>query len=211
VEAEVTSPAQFPDIWQWYTADRVTAEEAIWAEGQHYLYNISRVMELCREHSLRSVIEVGCGTGWVPAGLDPSIEYQGIDNNPHMLELARRKNLPSRIFMKMDARDIEGWALPCDLVCSFAFFKHFSFNDWPKILRNVLSLGNYGLFNQHVLPPDRPPVDVGEEWHSIWPTRDDVISAVSAAGHEILSWDNSHIDEGMQAPESYIVTRRITL
>jgi SAM-dependent methyltransferase len=198
--------ALFPDISEWYTPSRIDTEEKLWANGP-YKENARRVMFVLRRYNLNSVIEIGCGTGWIPSALDLSIHYLGMDANPHMLERARAKN-PSRNFIQQDARRLLPLVMS-DRVCSFAVLKHFSLVEWPDILHHILSVARYGLFTQHVLPDDRPAMDVGKEFHDVWPTRQQLLNAVSAAGHGIVSIDDySAIDIGVGAPEAYVTTRR---
>lgn len=199
----------FPDISQWYTPERVAVEEDVWATGEHYCENALRIYGACQVYGLRTLIEFGCGTGWIPKALDPSLIYvAGIDKNPHMLEYARKKN-PNVRFICADIRDLDVMVLSADLVCSFAVLKHFSLSEWPVILRKILSRGRYGLFNQHALPDDRAPFDAGTEWHSAWPQRCDILAAIAGAGHEVIAWDDSHVDPKVGAPEAYITTRRV--
>lgn len=198
-----------PDICEWYTEARVEAEEGIWTDGQHYLENARRIEEACRVYRLHTIIEAGCGTGWVPTALPTSLTYlAGVDKNPHMLARARAKS-PGIPFLKCDLRDLRASFLSADLVCCFAVLKHFSLEDWPGVLERILSVGQYGLFTQHVLSDGRPRVDLGIEWHNIWPTYSDIVAAIEEAGHEILEWDDTHIDAPVGAPEVYITTRRI--
>lgn len=201
-----------PDISKWYTPDRVAVEDAIWIEGQHYRENVQRIAEVCRSRHLRTVMEFGCGTGLVAANLPASVEYlMGIDDNYHMLERARERNSKLE-FIHADIRTLQGPAhgtLQADLVCSFAVLKHFSLSEWPAILRIILAHGTYALFNMHALPDDREPFDAGTEWHSAWPRRCDIVAAISAAGHKVIDWDDSHIDPLVGAPEAYITTRRV--
>lgn len=200
-----------PDISEWYTADRIAAEEAIWTQGAHYIENARRIKEACRVHGLHTIVEAGCGTGWVPTVLSPHLTYlAGIDRNPSMLAIAREKSPAiARRFHRYDLRYASSLPVFADLVCSFAVLKHFSLDDWPIVLREILSLGRYGLFNQHSLNDGRTAVDVGVEWHNIWPTYDDVVQAIESAGHEIIEWDDTHIDEGMGSAEVYITTKRV--
>jgi len=196
----------FPDISEWYTPERIAAEEPLWASGP-YKENAQRVVNVCQQYSLSSVIEAGCGTGWVPTALPDSIVYVGMDSNPYMLSRARDKN-PSRIFIRNDIRDLNPDFLSVDLVCSFAVLKHFSLNEWPDILRHILGIGQYGLFTQHVLLDDRPAMEVGTEFHHIWPTKPELLQAIDSAGHEVLDLDYSAMDHGIGSPEAYVTTRR---
>lgn len=195
-----------PDISQWYTAERVAEEERVWAEGQHYKENARRIESVCDKYNLATVLEFGCGTGWIPRVLDPTLLYiAGLDANPHMIALARAKN-PHHRFILHDIR--YPIAMGGELCCAFAVLKHFSLADWPLVLSNILSRAHYGLFNMHALPDDREPFDAGTEWHSSWPRRCDIVAAISAAGHIVIDWDDSHLDSGVGAPEAYITTRR---
>lgn len=199
---------KLPDVSQWYTPDRISAEEEIWLAGEHYRENAGRVVEVCYAHNLTSIMEFGCGIGLIPSLLPPDLTYvAGIDANHYMIQRAEARN-PNISFVLADIRQLQG-ASHADLVCAFALLKHFSLTEWPSILKIILSHGDYALFNQHALPDDRTPFDAGTDWHSAWPRRCDILSAISAAGHKVIAWDDSHVDLGVGAPEAYITTRRI--
>lgn len=196
----------FPDISSWYTPERIAIEEPIWAECR--AENAQRIESLCTEFSLQTIIECGCGTGWIPFSLNPSLSYvAGIDKNPYMLARAQMKN-PTLRFIQADLRNASHIGLSADLVCSFAVLKHFSLLEWTSCLKSILAMGRFGLFTQHVLPNGSHSTDHGLEYHNIWPTESEVCEAIESAGHEILSWDATHIDEGVGQPEVYITTRR---
>lgn len=202
----MSAPAiAYPDIHKWYTEDRVATEEAVWTEGQHYLENARRIQRVCDEHLLTSVAEFGCGTGWIPTVLPMDLSYAGYDANRFMIERARKKS-PLTMFILHDIR-IPTTVAP-DLACSFAVLKHFSLDDWPGILRNILRNARFGLFNHHCLPNGIAPFDAGTEWHSSWPCEDDINRAVLSAGHQIIDRDDTHIDPIVGHPESYFVTQR---
>ena len=196
----------FPDISEWYTPERIDAEEPLWSAGPYH-DNAQRVTDVCSRYNLSSVIEAGCGTGWIPTALSPSLGYIGIDNNPHMLFRARDKN-PSRVFIQSDIRLLKPSLISADLVCSFAVLKHFSLTEWSSVLSAILSIGQYGLFTQHVLLDDRPAMEVGTEFHHIWPTKPELMQAIASANHEVLDLDYSAMDHGIGAPEAYVTTKR---
>jgi predicted TPR repeat methyltransferase len=197
-----------PDVSQWYTPDRISAEEDIWLAGEHYRENARRITDICHAQNLRTVLEFGCGIGLIPSVLPPEIEYVGgIDANYYMIQRAEARN-PTISFAHADIRKTDG-RVQVDLVCSFAVLKHFSLVEWPTILSKILAHGRFALFNQHALPDTREPFDAGKDWHSAWPRRCDILAAISAAGHEVIDWDDSHVDSGVGAPEAYITTRRI--
>ena len=198
------SVTRLPDIHEWYSPERVAAEEAIWAEGQHYLMNAKRIQTLCDARFLTTIIEFGCGTGWIPTVLSRDLDYLGLDANPYMLKIARTKS--DATFVRWDFRFPYDRAT--DLACSFAVLKHFSLTDWPVMLRRMLQNARFGLFNQHCLQDDRTPFDDGKEWHSIWPRNSDILAAIEAYGHILISRDDSIIDPLVGAPETYFVTQR---
>jgi len=85
-----------------------------------------------------------------------NIKYVGIDKNPHMLEIARSKNFgKNKLFLRLDIREVTGRSF--DLVTSFGVLKHFSLEEWPDILKKMLSFGKFGLFTQHALLRNRYP------------------------------------------------------
>lgn len=200
----------YPDISDWYTPERISAEEPQWEQGAAYKNYVQRILQVCRLYDLHSVVEVGCGTGWIPLALDSSLLYiAGIDKNPYMIDRSRKKN-PGKTFIECDIRDMGGLLVSADLVCSFAVLKHFSLAEWSARLRDILRLAPYGLFTQHVLLDGRSSMNTGDDgFHVIWPTRSEVLQAINDAGHELLSLDeHSLYNEEVGAPESIIVTRR---
>jgi SAM-dependent methyltransferase len=195
----------FPDISEWYTPERIAAEEPSWrAGGERNAYKISALQG---QFPIQTIVECGCGTGWVPYFLSPTHPYIGLDKNAHMLGYARVRN-PSLSFIQGDIHNAAHLSVSADLVCSFSVLKHFSLTDWPVCLRNILSVGRYALFTQHILPNDREPMDIGTEWHESWPTRSMVEQVIADAGHEIIAEDASHMNEAVGAPEVYLTTRR---
>jgi len=202
------------DVSEWYTPERVEADEVLGAattSGGYYDY-AAWIEKVCHEHKLKTVIEVGCGAGWVPSVLSKGIQYMtGIDSNEHMLAKARAR-CPNVNFVQQNIRHLK--APSADLVCCFGVLKHFHLDEWHKILAAVLSLGKYGLFCQHVLMDARASVDVPgcdeqgvPQYHDIWVSSKDLTAAVTGAGHRILQLDvGFRWDGAMDAPEAMIVT-----
>ncbi|MCX6349047.1 MAG: class I SAM-dependent methyltransferase [Candidatus Aureabacteria bacterium] len=59
-----------------------------------------------RNHGVRSVLDIGCGTGHFCPVADG--EYLGIDGNPRFIDYARRKHGgPSKHFLVMDIRSMD--------------------------------------------------------------------------------------------------------
>lgn len=207
----------FPDISEWYTPERIAAEEPIWEKNKDYVEYTQKILTVCKAHNLVTVIEVGCGTGWVPLALDSSLTYlAGIDKNPYMLERARAKN-PGKTFIQRDIRSLNGLEPLADLVCSFSVLKHFSLAEWAQRLRDVLTLGKFGLFTQPCFTDDRPPRDIpglneddSEGFHGYWSNSLELAQAVRDAGHEIIEFDGKfRFDDAIGGPEAMITTRRV--
>jgi SAM-dependent methyltransferase len=205
------------DVSEWYTPERVEADEVLGAattSGGYYDY-AAWIEKVCHEHKLKTVIEVGCGAGWVPSVLSKGIQYMtGIDSNEHMLAKARAR-CPNVNFVQQNIRHLK--APSADLVCCFGVLKHFHLDEWHKILAAVLSLGKYGLFCQHVLMDARASVDVPgcdeqgvPQYHDIWVCYTDLDQAIADAGHQIIKFDDTfRYDAAMQAPEAMIVTKHV--
>lgn len=59
-----------------------------------------------RKHGVRSVLDIGCGTGWFCPVADG--EYLGIDGNARFIDHARRKHGgPGKHFLVMDIRSMD--------------------------------------------------------------------------------------------------------
>lgn len=180
------------DYSAWLTPERLAAEEALWAEVGIYRLYAEHVMRAVGDHDCRSIIELGCGTGWVPTQLPPSIEYVGLDANPECVTLAQQKN-PTRSFFLADMRAFR--SPPFDLACSFAVLKHFALEEWAAVLGKVLSLGRVGLFTMNVGPYDLDDFEQG--FAHTWVTHMTLSDAVYAAGHQLVSAELLHTGETM--------------
>lgn len=167
------SKIALPDYSEWLTTDRVGTEEAAWSASQLHM-NYAAHIALMRTHfGIFSILELGCGSGWVPTQLTPDIAYVGVDKNAELLAIARTKNISSerRNFIQADIRDAElirSWGSP-DLVCSFAVLKHFSLDEFEKIFSGMLSISPRGLFSMNIANENR---DDGFDFHHIWITNE---------------------------------------
>jgi len=179
------------DYSVWLDSFRLAREEQLWAESEMPHLYANRVRQVIEEHGCRSVIELGCGTGWVPTLLPGTVEYVGVDGNPECLQYARQKT--TRLFLHADIR---GLRYPTqDLVCSFAVLKHFALEEWPAVLGKVLSHGRVGLFTMNVGPGDRD--DFNEGFAHTWVSAVTLDRAVEACGHRIRSVELLHTTETM--------------
>lgn len=177
---------------------KLDAEEAAWAEAPHEGEQAALIRETCAEHGLRSIVEFGCATGWMPHYLrDTSTHYLGIDANPNCLARAAEK-CPGTLFLRGDIRTVH--APQADLVVAFAVLKHFHLAEWDAVLTRILSHGRYGLFS--VTIADRCYEDDLEFPH-VWVTEARLRRVVAAAGHEIVSFP-----WGQECPSEWMVLTR---
>lgn len=178
---------RLPDISEYYKGPLAEAEEKAWREVKEYERNLSAVLRARELFAIHGILELGCGTGWIPQGLPLDVIYVGVDNNPEFLSLARAKN-PRRTFLREDLRKVtRGWLelqdrAHVDAVCCFAVLKHFGLHEWDDIFSRLLGLGNHAIFDVQITPHD---VDDGKEFHHVSVTRERVHRKIGAAGHRI--------------------------
>ena len=181
-----------PDYSAWLTPERLAVEEVAWTDPARATWPVFVDFIKARRGamSMFSVIEFGCGTGLVAAGLPDTVTYHGEDANAECVLRARARNdgRPRRTFAIADVR--AAWqyvAGKYELACAFSFLKHFGLHEWDTIVERVLRPGRMGLFSVPVsLAGDR---DEGLEFPHVWVTATRVERAVRRAGHEVRSWD----------------------
>jgi SAM-dependent methyltransferase len=140
----------------------------------------------------RSLLELGCGTGALLAGLAPDLAVTGIDRSPEMLAIAAGTVPGARLVRG----DITGFTLPGQfdvVICMFDTLNHVqSFGGWLSLFSSVHEhLASGGLFVFDVNTASRlrgldgaPPyldefdgnvvlmtVRSAGEWLSLWQTR----------------------------------------
>ncbi len=186
----------FPDFSEWLVGDRLAAEERAWAECKMYERNVSKIQNAFKLFDLKetsTVLELGCGTGWVPTLLSNSINYLGVDKNDGVLELARRKNSENRKFVKSDIRDIDTWRWnKADLVCSFAVLKHFGLHEWESVFKTILRFGKYGVFD--IQTSVRESFDDGVEYHHSWVSDSVIEKCILEEGKTLASQETLYSD-----------------
>jgi SAM-dependent methyltransferase len=181
-----------PDISEYYKGPLVIAEEKAWGS---YEGAVERAVHLRALHMAfqlfggQEVLELCCGTGWIPRALLPEVSYTGVDNNPDFLVLARSKNEGKRRFIQGDLRAVSdpwleerGVKTP-DVVCCFAALKHFGLREWNAILGSLLELSPTAVFDVQITPRD---VDDGKEFHHVSVTWERVGKLLADHGHGIF-------------------------
>lgn len=140
------------------------------------------VNDTIKKFKLKSVIEIGCGTGEVAKRLIGFKVYDGIDQNENCVKLATEKNDLSKIeFNRADIRKAE--LAKRDLVCSFGVLKHFGLHEWNEIFKKVCSLGDYLIFN---MPISDKTHDDGKEFHHVWMEKKELEAEIIKNGFVII-------------------------
>jgi SAM-dependent methyltransferase len=181
----------FPDISEHYRRqDYVEREEKAWSEAKFYLRHaagVNRVLELTKS---KSVLEVACGSGWVPTQLSSEVEYTGLDRLDLFLDLAKSKNPgKNRTFICGDLREVLPALGGFDIVCSFATMKHFGLHEWDSVLGLLLSKATYGVLELAISTSD---FDNGQEFHHVFAGAGHAAEAIRAAGHEVLAIESAY-------------------
>lgn len=176
---------KLPDISEIYNdPERALEEELGWLLNAEYKRHLDFVLPRMEKAGVKSVVEFGCGSGLVAAGLDPHMGYVGIDRNEWFLKKAVERNLgKERKFIVNDIRKNDFKNTPFDLSMAWAFLKHFALDEWDAILAKVLSAGRYGAFGVQLLAKD---LDNGTGFHHTFVTEEHLRRATLAAGHEVL-------------------------
>lgn len=104
------------------------------------------------EQKPEQILELCCGTGWIPYGLPLQIGYLGIDVNEGCIELAREKN-PSREFGIGDVRTIDH-TKGFDLGLAFSCLKHFTLEDLDLVYGSLLRSCKKTLTTVYLRPND---------------------------------------------------------
>lgn len=192
-----------PDYADWLTPERVEAEEVQWAEVAEYKrygQALADVIALARETtSPVRVVELGCGTGWVPwwlhDGLDVGqhVVYEGVDRTEECLRRAEarctRYPFGQVLFRNAELRTFTPNA---HVVCAFAVLKHFRLTEWQRLFVQWFGQAPYAVFT---VPIARRPRDDGTEFTHTWQNEESVQAALSAAGLRELWRDTTRPEE----------------
>ncbi len=113
---------------------------------------IDRVQAYISRHlpDARSLLELGCGTGALLAGLTPALAVTGIDRSPEMLARAAG-SVPAATLMQADMTDFRLDARFDVTICMFDTLNHLpSFDSWLSLFSRVhehLAAGGLFIFD----------------------------------------------------------------
>jgi SAM-dependent methyltransferase len=195
-----------PDYSAWLTPERLEHEEQLWArQGAHKFFAECIAAAAAQERLYPNcrILELGCGTGFVPLHLPATWSYLGIDANELCLAKAYEKN-PDRSFCCLDVRQLAlgRFRLDFDLVAAFAFFKHFMPAEWAGVLRLALAMAPTAVFSMPIAEAD---LENGVDFPHTFVTRATLESAVASAHHRIVE---TRIYSPGTAVEPVFITRR---
>lgn len=111
------------DYTEWVN-ENVEKTEADWQKAQW----IHEDQFESIKHLRGSILEVGCGSGWLAKRITE--DYTGVDKSRELIDLARAKN-QTRRFIVEDVRDLD--TDKRDHVCAFGFMKHIALKEWPFV------------------------------------------------------------------------------
>lgn len=195
-----------PDYADWLTPERLAVEERLWERDQVYVRYVAAIEQLAVADTVfGSIVEFGCGTGYVATALDhlakydPDFRYIGYDRNEGCLERARAKNA-NRRWASFVNREIRTLSPDADLVCGFAVLKHFRLDEWPGLFARLFRFARNGLFT---IPIAAESKDDGTEFTHVWLSESDLSAALARAGHVELWRDTT------DKVEPIIATRRL--
>lgn len=174
------------DISMYYQeADHAKEEEIAWTTTQYYRRNAQAIQNAMPEQAGFRLLEVCCGTGWVPAVLPDTVAYMGVDDTPQFISWARYKNRnrANTQFLRGDLRELLVPTLgEFDVVAMFAALKHFSLDEWDAIVMRVLGMAPVGVLDIAVSDVER---DNGTEFHHVFVDPRRAVAAIEAAGHVV--------------------------
>lgn len=162
-------------------------EEKDWiANPTKHDWHARTVNESIKKYKLKSIIEIGCGTGKVAARLSElRYLYLGIDANEDCIKIAIAEN-PDKKFVIADIREFESTKF--DLVICFSTLKHFGLHEWYDVFKKISSFGKYFIFD---VPIDEQTKDDGKDFHHIWKSLKEINEDIKNAGLILLNSDDS--------------------
>ena len=140
------------------------------------------INDVIKKYNCKTVTEFGCGSGEVARRIK-NVQYLGCDVNESVLALARKKS--DHEFRMFDIRAVDSGVLPqSDIVCAFAFLKHFGLHEWPSIFKRVCSLGKKMLVFD--MPIAEQTKDDGLEYHHVWMSSLELLTHITDNGFNVI-------------------------
>lgn len=199
----IPSDGHEQDYADWLTPERLAQEEQLWSRDKVYLRYAANIRRLlAQEHMVEYVIELGCGTGWVPTQLDETgiLRYDAVDRNDGCLALAEQKNADRRHWVHVVKAELRTVEPSADLVCSFAVLKHFRLDEWHDLFVRWFRGARFAMFTVPIATESKSD---GYQHTHVWLSEAEVQQAIRDAGHEEMWRDWT------DPLEPIIVTRKV--
>lgn len=163
-----TAKAAFADYSEWLKqGENLENEDRAWLKDHtEERQEVSAIVQnVISSHNVDSMVEFGCGAGWLGNMIQPFVSYTGIDANEGCLALANeRKRNPMALYLQGDIRKTLGSG--CDLVCAFSFLKHFGLHEWEGVMDQFFSFAPLAVFTLQLT--DGEDEEDGTEYHHVW-------------------------------------------
>jgi SAM-dependent methyltransferase len=193
---------------EWLTADRLAIEDRHWQDSPSLRAAAEQVAAMLPSGG--RILEIGCGTGWVPYHLKAigltRFDYTGVDASPLCLELARERNRGRRFIQaraESFAADLED---EFDVICAVAFFKHVRLADWSALLSKLLRNSKRSLFAQTLA--ESPREDADTPFIHAWQSIENLEFVLAAAGHRLVRPSRRELADMLET-EPFIETEKI--
>ena len=112
----------------------------LFKDKNSYINTVNKLDSLFKKNNVKSVLDIGCGTGKIDKLLkDKGYEISGIDNSKEMIEYAQR-NYPKITFKRMEAQTFKlnrkfDAIIALDSVLTYLTKK----NDFEKAIKNIVN------------------------------------------------------------------------
>jgi trans-aconitate methyltransferase len=143
-----------------YTKDFVYYYD-LFKDEKGYVNTVNKLVSLFKKHNVKSILDIGCGTGKIDKLLkDKGYEIIGIDNSKEMIEHAQR-NYPGITFKQMDAETFK-LNMKFDAIIALDSVLTFLTKDdaFEKAIKNIVSHMKQGsilffdiVFTEKLIPP----------------------------------------------------------
>lgn len=162
-------------------------EERDWLAnpGKHD-WHANIVNEFIVKNNIKSITEIGCGTGELYRRIKAEIEYIGYDSNEDCISLARRKT-GFMFFIEADIRNLIVGSKN-DLVMCFTVMKHFGLHEWYDIFKKISSFGKYFIFDMPIADATK---DDGVDFHHVWKSMGELRNDIENVGLVLIGYDAS--------------------
>jgi hypothetical protein len=161
------------------------------------------LLKIISDKNIKSILDVGCGEGWLAGQLSPSTVYLGIDGSANLIAIAK-ENHPSAFYCVSYSEISAGTWTASDKYDAAIF--NFSLLD-EKITQLLVNIQNSVSDNGLVIIQTLHPCFILESYKDGWNTEDYKAMAVPFSGtmpwygRKLSSWMKCFSDAGLTLKE----------